>query len=81
MFDRFVFLKASLTTCHVRYRHELCLWGTKLYVLGGGTSFSADRFEDLPTFDIAERRWAYTRTKADQQATIDNVGHHASINY
>jgi len=55
-----------------RYRHELCLWGTKLYVLGGGTSFSADRFEDLPTFDIAERRWAYTRTKADQQATIDN---------
>ena len=56
-----------------RYRHELCLWKNKLFVLGGGTSFSADRFEDLPTFDISEKRWFYTRTKADQQATIDNV--------
>jgi len=55
-----------------RYRHELCLWKNKLFVLGGGTSFSADRFEDLPTFDISEKRWFYTRTKADQQATIDN---------
>lgn len=55
-----------------RYRHELCLWENRLYVLGGGTSFSADRFEDLPTFDIGEKRWFYTRTKADQQATIDN---------
>jgi len=55
-----------------RYRHELCLWENMLYVLGGGTSFSADRFEDLPTFDIKERRWFYTRTKADQLATIDN---------
>ena len=46
-----------------------------MYVgLDGGTSFSADRFEDLPTFDIEERRWFYTRTKADQHATIDNVG-------
>jgi len=54
-----------------RYRHELCMLNSKLYVLGGGTSFSADRFEDLPTFDILERRWFYTRTKADQDATID----------
>ena len=45
-----------------------------MFVLGGGTSFSADRFEDLPTFDIEERRWFYTRTEADQLATIDNVG-------
>ena len=30
--------------------------------------------KDLPTFDIEERRWFYTRTKADQHATIDNVG-------
>ena len=57
-----------------RYRHELCLWEKRLFVLGGGTSFSADRFEDLPTFDIEERRWFYTRTKADKHATIDNVG-------
>jgi len=55
-----------------RYRHELCLWKRRLFVLGGGTSFSADRFEDLPTFDIEEKRWFYTRTKADQHATIDN---------
>ena len=47
-------------------------------MLGGGTSFSADRFEDLPTFDIQERRWFNTRTKADQLATIDNVGHEAT---
>ena len=45
----------------------------QLYVLGGGTSFSADRFEDLPTFNIAERRWFYTRTKADLTTTIDLV--------
>ena len=49
-------------------------------MLGGGTSFSADRFEDLPTFDIKERRWTRTRTKADQHATIDNVGHDTSNN-
>jgi len=55
-----------------RYRHELCLHHSKLYVLGGGTSFSADRFEELPTFDLAEKRWTYTRTKPDALATIDN---------
>ena len=56
-----------------RYRHELALWEDKLYVLGGGTSFSANRFEDLPTFCVPEKRWYYTRTKPDPQATIDNV--------
>jgi len=55
-----------------RYRHELCLHQDKLYVLGGGTSFSADRFEELPTFDLKEKRWFYTRTKPDAFATIDN---------
>ena len=30
------------------------------------------RFEELPTFDLAERRWTYTRTKPDSAATIDN---------
>ena len=48
----------------------------QLYVLGGGTSFSADRFEDLPTFSIVHRRWYYTRTKPDPLATIDNVSCH-----
>ena len=56
-----------------RYRHELALWKDKIFVLGGGTSFSADRFEDLPTFHISQRRWNYTRTKADPSATIDIV--------
>ena len=56
-----------------RYRHELALWEDKLYVLGGGTSFSANRFEDLPTFCVPEKRWYYTRTKPDPHATIDNV--------
>lgn len=55
-----------------RYRHELCLHSHRLYVLGGGTSFSADRFEELPTFDLKEKRWFYTRTKPDTKATIDN---------
>ena len=59
-----------------RYRHELALWEDQLYVLGGGTSFSADRFEDLPTFSIVHRRWYYTRTKPDPLATIDNVSCH-----
>ena len=43
------------------------------YVLRGGTSFSADIFEDLFTFEIDEKWWFYTRTKADQHSTIDNV--------
>ena len=30
------------------------------------------RFEELPTFDLAEKRWTYTRTKPDSAATIDN---------
>jgi len=55
-----------------RYRHELCLHDDKLYVLGGGTSFSANRFEDLPTFDVLERKWYYTKTKPDPTATIEN---------
>jgi len=55
-----------------RYRHELALWDDKLYVLGGGTSFSADRFEHLPTFCIKQKKWFYTRTKPDLTATIDN---------
>ena len=42
------------------------MWGG----LDGGKSFSADRFEDLPTPDRYN-----TRTKADQQATIDNSYH------
>merc|ERR1719229_1818204 len=44
----------------------------QLSVVGGGTSFSADRCEDLPTFSIVHRRWYYTRTKPDPLATIDN---------
>lgn len=55
-----------------RYRHELCLFKDHIYVLGGGTSFSANRFEVLPTFNILERRWFYTKTKPDPAATIDN---------
>ena len=58
-----------------RCGHELCLWEKRLFVLGGGTTFfSACGFKDLPTFDIEERRWFYTRTMADQHASIDNVG-------
>ena len=30
------------------------------------------RFEELPTFDLVEKRWTYTRTKPDSAATIDN---------
>ena len=45
-----------------------------MFVLGGGTSHTAASFEALPTFDIEARRWFYTRTKADEHVTIDNVG-------
>ena len=67
------YLTAKSHLLFPRYRHELALWQNKLYVLGGGTSFSADRFEDLPTFDISQKKWYYTRTKSDPTATIDNV--------
>ena len=54
-----------------RYRHELCLWEDQLIVLGGGTSFSADTFQFLPTFNISRREWTRTRTRPDPTATID----------
>ena len=64
--------------CRGRYGHELCLWERRLFVLGGGGGPRAEPvvygFEDLPTFDIEEKRWFYTRTKADQNATMYNVG-------
>ena len=54
----------------------MCLWERRLFVLGGENTEQnrKQRFDDLPTFDIEERRWFYTRTMADQYATIDNVG-------
>jgi len=55
-----------------RWSHELCLWERRLFVLGGRTFSSTYGFDDLPTFDIEERRWFYTRTKADQHASLDN---------
>jgi len=55
-----------------RYRHELALHQGSIYVLGGGTSFSANRFEHLPTFNVKEKKWSYTRTKPDLSARIDN---------
>ena len=40
-------------------------------VLGGGTSFSADNFHSLPTFNIRRREWSRTRTRPDPAVTID----------
>ena len=54
-----------------RYRHELCLWAGQLMVLGGGTSFSADTFQSLPTFSLARRLWTRTTTRPDPAVTID----------
>ena len=48
-----------------RYRHELCLWEDQLIVLGGGTSFSADTFQSLPTFSLASHSWSRTPTRPD----------------
>ena len=48
-----------------RYRHELCLWEDQLIVLGGGTSFSADTFQSLPTFSLASHSWSRTQTRPD----------------
>lgn len=54
-----------------RYRHELCLYDNKIFVLGGGTSFMAERFDFLPTFCLANLTWSYTKTFPDPDATID----------
>jgi len=54
-----------------RYRHELCLYDNKIFVLGGGTSFMAERFDFLPTFCLANLTWSYTKTLPDPDATID----------
>ena len=44
----------------------------RIYNLQSQKLFSNPRFEELPTFDLAEKRWTYTRTKPDSAATIDN---------
>ena len=72
MISTSISISSFLFVC--RCGHELCLWEKRLFVLGGETESSAHEFDDLPTFDIGERRWFYTRTKADKHATIDNVG-------
>lgn len=54
-----------------RYRHEICCYQDRLYVLGGGTSFSVYGFEDIPTFHLATATWTWTKTKPDENVTID----------
>ena len=46
--------------------------GQTYFTETGSKNLQIQRFEELPTFDLAERRWTYTRTKPDSAATIDN---------
>ena len=64
-------LSGDLGEPEPRYRHELCLWAGQLIVLGGGTSFSADTFQSLPTFSLTRRVWSRTKTRPDPSVTID----------
>jgi hypothetical protein len=57
-----------------RYRHEICCYGERLYVLGGGTSFSVYGFDRIPTFDLQTKTWSSSKTRPDENATIDVVG-------
>ncbi|KAK7007729.1 Kelch domain-containing protein 10 [Halocaridina rubra] len=48
-----------------RYRHEIVEHGSCLYVFGGGRSRAACQLSHLPTFNITERAWSHTETRAD----------------
>jgi len=56
---------------HPRYRHELCLYKDRLYVLGGGTSSQVCGFQNIDTFSLEERLWSITKTEGDKSTTID----------
>lgn len=51
-----------------RYRHELCLLGTKVYVLGGGTSLESFGFEELPVYDYQKNEWCSVATHGDKDS-------------
>jgi hypothetical protein len=53
-----------------RYRHELCIHNNVIYVLGGGTSFEAFGFQQLPGFDIEKLCWRWVKTNADASVPI-----------
>ena len=57
--------------CWVEAQASL-LTGNHRKVTNSLNLFANQRFEELPTFDLAEKRWTYTRTKPDSAATIDN---------
>lgn len=53
-----------------RYRHELCFFNGKLIVLGGGTSFESNGFEELAAFDVNKRKWASLKTNPDASIPV-----------
>ena len=44
----------------------MCVYKNLLYILGGGTSTSVFGFQTIPTFDLVEREWKYTKTEPDK---------------
>ena len=54
-----------------RYRHEICYYEGRIYVLGGGSSFEVQPLETLPAFDLETGTWNSVRTHPDASIPIE----------
>ena len=54
-----------------RYRHEICYYEGRIYVLGGGSSFEVQPLETLPSFDLETGTWNSVRTHPDASIPIE----------
>ena len=54
-----------------RYRHEICYYEGRIYVLGGGSSFDVQPLETLPAFDLETGTWNSVRTHPDATIPVE----------
>ncbi|KAF6217050.1 hypothetical protein GE061_001403 [Apolygus lucorum] len=54
-----------------RYRHELGVHGSKVFMFGGGTSDESFGFKDIPVFDVEAQYWTTVSTYGDENAAGD----------
>ncbi|CAB0001160.1 unnamed protein product [Nesidiocoris tenuis] len=54
-----------------RYRHELGIHGSKVFMFGGGTSDESFGFKDIPVFDFEKDEWSSVSTQGDENAPVD----------
>lgn len=48
-----------------RYRHEIAVVGSKVYILGGGRSNEGVELEEIPVFDVDKKVWEIVRSIKD----------------